>query len=366
MKNLAEVIASGELQGNGPFTKKCHDWLENLYGAPALLTHSCTAALDMAMMLVDFTSERNEVILPSFTFVSTATCIVNSGGVPVFVDVDPATCNIDPAQVESAVTDKTAAIVAVHYAGVCADMDALAEICRRHDLILIEDAAQALLSRYKGRHACTLSDMACLSFHETKNLVSGEGGALVVTNPSFIDRARVIRDKGTNRYDFFRPGSTLDKYSWQDKGSSFLPSELIAAVLFQQLGQAERITQRRVELWHWYRDHLSVLEEKGFFRIGKVPPDCETNGHIFYLLCETSSERDDLLEHLKNDGIGAQFHYIPLHSSVGARKFNARTIGDMKHTDSVASRMVRLPSYAHMTLDDSNKVVRAVYSFYES
>ena len=366
MRNLKDVIERGALQGNGRFTDLCHDWLSKQYGTVGLLTHSCTAALDMAMMLADLTEERNEVILPSFTFVSTATCIINSGGTPVFVDVDPSTCNIDPAEVAKAVTPRTAAVIAVHYGGVCADMDALAEICNQHQLLLVEDAAQAFLSEYKGRQACTLSDLACLSFHETKNVVSGEGGALIVNDASLIPRARIIRDKGTDRHEFMRPDSTLDKYTWQDKGSSYLPSELIAAVLHQQFNQAQDITRRRVVIWQRYQSQLGELSEQGKIHLADVPSHCQTNGHIFYLRCADGEERGQLLKHLHQHGIGAAFHYIPLHSSRGAARFGARSCGDLAHTDTIASTIVRLPAYAHMTEQDIDTVVGSVRAFYGS
>ena len=349
---IEHAIRRGQLSGDGHYTHKCNAQIEQLTGAhKALLTHSCTAALEMAAILCDL-SPGDEVIMPSFTFVSTANAVVLRGAVPVFVDIDPNTLNIDPACVQDAVTDKTKAIFAVHYAGYPADMDALAAIARAHSLILVEDAAQALGSTYKGRLAGSLADLGAFSFHETKNIISGEGGALVIDNPDLIERAEIIREKGTNRSRFLR--GQVDKYTWVDIGSSFLPGELTAAFLYAQLEQAPSITARRQEFFDHYSAAFQQLATQGRVTLPQIPQDTTGNGHMFYLMLRDVAERDAFITHMKAAGINAVFHYVPLHSAPGGLQF-ARSSGDMAVTDRVSDTLVRLPMYA--TLEDGIETV---------
>ncbi len=349
---IAHAIRKGQLSGDGHYTHKCNAQIEQLTGArKALLTHSCTAALEMAAILCDL-SPGDEVIMPSFTFVSTANAVVLRGAVPVFVDIDPDTLNIDPTHVKAAVTNKTKAIFAVHYAGYPADMDALADIARTHDLILVEDAAQALGSTYKGRLAGSLADLGAFSFHETKNIISGEGGALVINNPDLIERAEIIREKGTNRSRFLR--GQVDKYTWVDIGSSFLPGELTAAFLYAQLEQASTITARRQGFFDHYVAAFQELAAQGRLTLPQVPEHTTGNGHMFYLMLRDVDDRDAFIAHMKAAGINAVFHYVPLHSAPGGLKFS-RSAGDMQVTNTVSDTLVRLPMFA--TLEDGIETV---------
>lgn len=351
---LRDAIERGQLSGDGHYTRKCHALLEQITGAPrVLLTHSCTGALEMAAILCDL-APRDEVILPSFTFVSTANAVVLRGAVPVFVDIDPDTLNIDPAQVAAAVTPRTKAIIAVHYAGYPADMDRLSQIAKAHDLFLIEDAAQALGATYKGRQAGTLGDMAAFSFHETKNIISGEGGALAISRPELVARAEIIREKGTDRSQFLR--GEIDKYSWVDVGSSYLPGELVAAFLFAQLEQAEDIRARRRALFDSYTDALAQFEECGRISLPRTPPDTIGNGHMFYILMRDRADRDAFLTHMRAEGINAVFHYVPLHSAPAGRRFG-RHNGPLPVTDEISDCLVRLPMY--FELDDHIDTVLA-------
>lgn len=353
---IHDAIRRGQLSGDGTFTKQCSDLICELTNAKAtLLTHSCTAALEMAAILCDL-QPGDEVIMPSFTFVSTANAVVLRGAVPVFVDIDPATLNIDAALVAEAVTPRTKAIFAVHYAGFPADMDALAEIARAHGLWVVEDAAQALGSTYKGRPAGSLGDLSAFSFHETKNIISGEGGALCVNAGELIHRAEIIREKGTNRSEFSR--GEIDKYTWVDIGSSFLPGELIAAFLHGQLEQEATIRKRRMSLFEQYRAGLSDLAEAGRFRLTRQPADTTGNGHMFYLLLPDRTARDGLIAFLKKGGIIAPFHYIPLHSAPAGEKYG-RTHGILPHTQTISDTLIRLPM--HFDLSDSiDTVIAAV------
>ncbi|RYD70956.1 MAG: dTDP-4-amino-4,6-dideoxygalactose transaminase [Verrucomicrobiaceae bacterium] len=312
LDNIRTALESGHLSGDGPFSKKCHEWMEQRWGGRALLTHSCTGALEMATILADV-GYGDEVILPSYTFVSTANAVVLRGGVPVFVDVRADTLNIDEACIEAAITPKTKAIIAVHYAGVCAEMDSINAIAKRRGLVVIEDAAQAALSTYRGRPAGSLGQLAAFSFHETKNLLSGEGGALLVHDLALAERAEIIREKGTNRKLFFR-GMT-DKYTWVDVGSSYLPSELVAAFLWGQLEHAEEITNYRIGVCQNYRAAFSNLNKEGRVALPFVPEHCGFNGHMFYLMMQSVEERSDFIAHMKACGIATPFHYVPLHSS---------------------------------------------------
>ena len=338
---IREAVESGHLSGDGAFTKKCHAWIERRTGGAALLTHSCTGALEMACLLADI-APGDEVILPSFTFVSSANAIALRRAVPVFVDIREDTLNIDEAQIEAAITPRTKAIMAVHYAGVCAEMDAINDIARRHGLFVIEDAAQALLSTYKGRPAGALSDAAAFSFHETKNVLSGEGGALVVHRPDLIARAEVIREKGTNRKQFFR--GMVDKYTWVDVGSSYLPSEVIAAFLYAQFERAEEITRYRIEACETYRRAFEPMERDQLLRVPHAPAHCGFNGHMFYLILPDAARRDRFIARMREEGVGAPFHYVPLHSAPAGKRL-ARAAGDMTVTDAISERLVRLPMF---------------------
>jgi dTDP-4-amino-4,6-dideoxygalactose transaminase len=343
---LQEAIVRRELSGNGYFSKQCETWLvERLGTYRALLTHSCTAALEMAAILADL-APGDEVIMPSFTFVSTANAVVLRGAVPVFVDIRADTLNIDEHLVEAAITPRTKAIVAVHYAGVCAEMDAMREIAAARRLLLIEDAAQALLSTYHGKLAGTLGDVGCFSFHASKNVVSGEGGALVTGRPDLAKRAEVIQEKGTNRAHFLL--GLVDKYTWVDIGSSYLPSELVAAFLYAQLGDAEAITAERRQIWSRYHAAFADLEANDIgLRRPIVPAHCEHNGHLYYLLLPDRERRDALIADLHTQGIVAPFHYIPLHSSDAGKRFG-RAVGMLSCTNSISDRLIRLPLWSGM------------------
>ena len=310
---ISQAHANGHLAGDGEFTRRCNAWLENRVGCDmALLTHSCTAALEMTAILADL-QPGDEVIMPSFTFVSTANAFVLRGAVPVFVDIRPDTLNIDEARIEEAITDKTKAIVVVHYAGVACEMDAIMEIAGRHGLLVIEDDAQGMGSSYKGRPLGSIGHLAAVSFHETKNIISGEGGALLVNSPRFSERAETIREKGTNRSQFFR--GMVDKYTWVEIGSSYLPSELIAAFLWAQMEEADAITRRRLDIWNTYHQWFATLEQQGKVRRPVIPTDCSHNAHMYYLLLPDLHKRAAFIQQLKENDIGAVFHYIPLHES---------------------------------------------------
>ena len=354
--HIQEAVAAGQLAGNGRFTKQCQAWLERRVGAPrVLLTQSCTAALEMAALLLDLLP-GDEVIMPSFTFVSTANAFVLRGARPVFVDVRPDTLNLDERQLESAITPRSKAIIVVHYAGVACDMDAIMEIARRHGVVVVEDAAHALMSRYKGKPLGSFGQLATFSFHETKNVISGEGGALVINDSQFIERAEIIWEKGTNRTQFSR--GRVDKYTWLDIGSSFLPGELTAAFLWAQLEEAEQITARRLELWNRYRDASATLESLGV-RGPVVPPDCEHNAHLFYLLVPSPEHRNEILADLNARGVNAVFHYVPLHSSPAGLRYG-RASGGMSVTDDCSARLIRLPLWIGMGPEVPELVVERV------
>lgn len=349
---IAEAKFGNMLAGDGPFTKRCHQWLEQRTGcAEALLTHSCTAALEMAALLLDI-QPGDEVIMPSFTFVSTANAFVLRGGVPVFVDIRGDSLNLDERLIEAAITPRTRAIVPVHYAGVACEMDSIMAIARRHGLKVVEDAAQGVMSSYKGRALGSIGDLGAYSFHETKNVISGEGGALLVNDPALVLRAEIIREKGTNRSQFFR--GEVDKYTWMDVGSSYLPGEVIAAFLRAQLEEAESITRKRLSLWAQYNDALAPLEKAGLLRRPVVPSGCEHNAHMYYILLASLNKRTEVLSRLKERGVSAVFHYVPLHSSPAGKRF-ARTYGDLAVTDRVADSLVRLPLW--IGLEDCQEVV---------
>jgi dTDP-4-amino-4,6-dideoxygalactose transaminase len=356
---IAQAHANGHLAGDGTFTRRCNAWLEQRTGAhKALLTHSCTAALEMAAILADL-QPGDEVIMPSYTFVSTANAFVLRGAVPVFVDVRPDTLNIDESKIEAAITGMTRAIVPVHYAGVGCEMDAIMAIARRHDLLVIEDAAQGVMSSYEGRPLGSIGHLGCLSFHETKNIISGEGGALLVNDPAFAERAEIIREKGTNRGQFFR--GQVDKYTWVDLGSSYLPSELVAAFLWAQMEEADAITRRRLGLWDAYHERLEGLELQGRLRRPIVPAACGHNAHMYYVLLPDLDTRTALIRELKRQDIHPVFHYVPLHSAPAGRRFG-RAGGDLWVTDTVANRLLRLPLWLGLE-DEQQRVVDAVWGY---
>ncbi len=337
---IAQACSNNQLSGDGPFTKKCQGWLEQVVGCrKALLTHSCTAALEMSAILADI-KPGDEVIMPSYTFVSTANAFVLRGGVPVFVDIRPDTLNMDETKVEAAITARTKAIVPVHYAGVGCDMDVIMAIAERYKLIVIEDAAQGILSSYKGRPLGSIGHLGAISFHETKNVVAGEGGALLVNDPRFAERADIIWEKGTNRKQFFC--GQVDKYTWVDIGSSYLPGELTAAFLWAQLEQAEGITKRRLALWDSYHNAFAQLEQQGILRRPFVPKHCIHNAHMYYLIAPNPAARTRVLSALQHAQVGAVFHYVPLHGSPAGQRFG-RTAGDMTITTNLSACMFRLP-----------------------
>jgi dTDP-4-amino-4,6-dideoxygalactose transaminase len=355
--NIAQAHFNGRLAGDGPFTRRCHDWLETeTRAARALLTHSCTAALEMTAILADI-QPGDEVIMPSFTFTSTANAFVLRGGVPVFVDIREDTLNLDERLIEAAITARTRAIVPVHYAGVACAMDEINAIAARHGLLVIEDAAQGVMAGYKGRPLGTIGDMGTYSFHETKNVIAGEGGALLLRDAAFVQRAEIIREKGTDRARFFR--GEVDKYTWQEAGSSFLPGELIASFLSAQLDDARAITDARLVRWARYHDGLAALEQAGRLRRPVVPQDCAHNGHMYYILLPEGVNRDSFLADLRAQGVSAVFHYVPLHSAPAGMR-HGRTIGNMQHTNAVSERLIRLPMWVDLTPDQQDRVIAAV------
>ncbi|HCS66449.1 MAG TPA: dTDP-4-amino-4,6-dideoxygalactose transaminase [Cellvibrio sp.] len=351
---IAEANFGNMLAGDGPFTQRCHRWLEHKTAcSKALLTHSCTAALEMTALLLDI-QPGDEVIMPSYTFVSTANAFVLRGAVPVFVDIREDTLNIDERLIDAAITPRTRAIVPVHYAGVACEMDSIMAIARRHGLMVVEDAAQGVMSTYKGRALGSIGDLGAYSFHETKNVISGEGGALLVNNPELALRAEIIREKGTDRSRFFR--GEVDKYTWQEVGSSFLPGELIAAFLWAQLEEAEAITQRRLASWARYHQTLAALEAGGGLRRPVVPPECSHNAHMYYVLLAPEFDRQRVLEAFRSNGISAVFHYVPLHSSPAGQRY-ARSHGNLIVTNSIAERLIRLPLWVGLSEVQQDKVV---------
>lgn len=356
---IAQAKFGNMLAGDGPFTKHCHRWLESQTGCnKALLTHSCTAALEMAALLLDI-KPGDEVILPSYTFVSTANAFVLRGAVPVFVDIRPDTLNLDERLIEAAITSRTKAIVPVHYAGVACEMDTLLAIAKKHGLAVVEDAAQGVMSSYKGQPLGSIGDLGAFSFHETKNVISGEGGALLVNAPTLASRAEMIREKGTDRSRFFK--GEVDKYTWQEVGSSFLPGEITAAFLWAQLEQARTITDGRLAIWDHYHAALAGLESKGLLRRPIVPQDCQHNAHMYYVLLAPGVDRQAVLEALKRHAIYAVFHYVPLHSSpAGARL--GRVHGSMEITDGYSARLLRLPLWLGLTRDQQDRVVSVLAS----
>jgi dTDP-4-amino-4,6-dideoxygalactose transaminase len=351
---IAQSHFNGALAGDGIFTKKCHRWIEERASCTkALLTHSCTAALEMAAILLDI-QPGDEIILPSYTFASTANAFVLRGGVPVFVDIREDTLNLDETLIEAAITPRTKAILPVHYAGVACEMDAILEIAKRHDIRVVEDAAQGVMATYKGRTLGSIGDLGAYSFHETKNVISGEGGALLVNNEAFASRAEIIREKGTDRGRFHR--GEIDKYTWQEVGSSFLPGELIAAFLWAQLEEADRITSDRLASWKVYDELLQPLEARGLIRRPIVPNHCQHNAHMYYVLLAPEVDREQVLAEFRNQAIGAVFHYVPLHSSPAGIRYG-RPSGELIRTDQLSSRLIRLPLWVGITLVQQTRVV---------
>jgi TDP-4-keto-6-deoxy-D-glucose transaminase len=358
---IEQAIEKRKICGDGEFTKKCNEWLENKTGtSKALLTTSCTHATEMTALLSDI-KPGDEVIMPSYTFVSTADAFVLRGAKAVFVDIRPDTMNIDEKLIEEAITDKTKAIVPVHYAGVSCEMDTIMDIAKRHNLKVIEDAAQGVMSEYKGKALGTIGDYGCYSFHETKNYSMGEGGALLIRNPEDVERAEIIREKGTNRSKFFR--GQIDKYTWVAAGSSYLPSELNAAYLYAQLEQADKIYQDRMNSWNRYYEMLSDLEQAGKIQLPVVPKECKHNAHMFYIKAKDLEERTALIDFLKANGVSSVFHYIPLHSAPAGMEFG-RFNGEDRYTTKESERLLRLPMYYGLG-DNVEYVAEKVKAYFE-
>lgn len=362
MKYIKDCVDNQKICGDGTYTKKCNQWIEEKTGtAKCLLTTSCTHATELAALLADI-QPGDEVIMPAYTFVSTADAFVLRGATPVFVDIRPDTMNIDEKLIEDAITDKTKAIVPVHYAGVACEMDTIMEIAKRHNLVVIEDAAQGIMSTYKGKALGSIGDFGCYSFHETKNYSMGEGGALLIKNEKDIEPAEIIREKGTNRSKFFR--GQIDKYTWVNFGSSYLPSDMNAAYLYAQLEIADKINDARLACWNRYYENLLPLKEAGKIELPVVPEGCVHNAHMFYIKAADIEERQRLMnEHLKPNGIYSVFHYIPLHTAPAGQKFG-RFHGEDRYTTKESERLARLPMYYGLTLEQVDYICDMVKKFY--
>lgn len=359
---VSQAIDNHKICGDGEFTKKCSKWIEEKTGTEkALLTTSCTHATEMAALLCDI-QPGDEIIMPSYTFVSTADAFVLRGAKVVFVDIRPDTMNIDEKKIEAAITKKTKAIVPVHYAGVSCEMDTIMDIARRHNLCVIEDAAQGVMSRYKGKALGTIGDFGCYSFHETKNYSMGEGGALLIKNADMIESAEILREKGTNRSKFFR--GQIDKYTWVNYGSSYLPSELNAAYLWAELEEADKVNENRLASWNHYYEGLSELSEQGKIDLPVVPEGCEHNAHMFYIKAKDLEERTRLISFMKEQGVGCVFHYIPLHSAPAGRKFG-RFYGEDVYTTRESERLMRLPMYYGLETEQIDYVIDKIKEFYK-
>lgn len=359
--NIQKAIDSQKICGDGRFTKSCNIWMEERFNAnKVLLTTSCTHALEMAAILADI-KPGDEVIMPSYTFVSTADAFVQRGATIVFVDIRPDTMNIDENLIEDAITHKTKAIVVVHYAGVSCEMDAITDIAKRHNLFVVEDAAQGVMSTYKGKALGTIGDFGCYSFHETKNYSMGEGGAILIKDDKYIEKAEITREKGTNRSQFFR--GQIDKYTWVDYGSSYLPSELNAAYLYAQLKNADKINENRLNSWNLYYDLLKPLADEGFIELPHIPEGCEHNAHMFYIKAKDLEERTKLIKFMKDNEISLAFHYIPLHSAPAGLKFG-RFHGEDVYTTKESDRLVRLPMYYGLSTEEIQYVVKYIKKFY--
>ena len=360
-EHLSAVIKTGKICGDGEYTKKCNEWIRKETGAAgAYLTTSCTQALEMAAVMADIKA-GDEVILPSYTFVSTANAFALRGAKLVFVDIRPDTNNIDEKLIEEAVTENTKAIVPVHYAGVGCEMDKIMEIAGEHGLLVIEDAAQAVMASYKGRALGSIGDFGCFSFHETKNYSMGEGGAILVRDPERTDEAEIVREKGTDRSRFLR--GQVDKYSWVSIGSSYLPSEINAAYLWPQLQMAEEINKSRLACWDRYYEDLLPLQKKGHIDLPVIPPECEHNAHMFYIKAADIRERTELIEHLKERGVQAVFHYVPLHSAQAGRKYG-RFCGEDRYTTRESERLLRLPMYYGLSMEEVDYAAQCIEDFF--
>lgn len=360
LEYIRQAVLGGKISGDGIFTKKCHRLIEKKYAAKkVLLTTSCSTALDMAALLFNIKS-GDEVILPSFSFPSVANSFLMQGAKLKFVDIRQDTLNIDEEKIEEAINRKTKAIVPVHYAGVACEMDKILKIAKSHGILVVEDSAQAMEAKYKDKYLGTIGDLGCYSFHETKNYISGEGGALIINNLKYLERAEILREKGTNRNKFFR--GEVDKYTWVDIGSSYLPSEIISAFLYAQLENAEKITKKRLAIWEYYYEKLEELEQAGFLRRPVIPDDCIHNGHMFYLILHNSKTRDGLMDYLKEKNIYAPFHFLPLHLSPMGRKAGYNK-GDFPITENLSQCIIRLPFYYSITRKEQDEVIKNIIEF---
>ena len=360
-KYVKEAIESHKICGDGEFTKKCSEWMERRFSAKeVLLTTSCSSALDMAAMLTDI-KIGDEIIMPAYTFVSTANAFVLRGAKVVFVDIRPDTMNIDETLIEAAITDKTKAIVPVHYAGVGCEMDTIMDIAKRHNLKVIEDSAQGVMSKYKDKYLGRIGDIGCYSFHETKNYSMGEGGAVVFKNDNYTERAEIIREKGTNRSKFYR--GEIDKYTWIEYGSSYLPSDINAAYLWAELEKADEINNNRLATWNFYNESLKELEDKGCITRPFIPKECTHNAHMYYIKAKDLEERTRLIQFLKENGVQAVFHYVPLHTAPAGKKYG-RFYGEDKYTTKESERLLRLPMYYNLNQNDAEQVVKLIKKFY--
>ena len=359
-EHVADVVKSSKIAGDGIYTKLCSEWMEKRFCAKkVLMTTSCTAALEMTAILLNI-QQGDEIIMPSYTFVSTANAFVLHGAKCVFVDIRPDTMNIDEKLIEKAITEKTKAIVVVHYAGVGCEMDTIMEISKKYNIPVIEDAAQGVMASYKGRALGTIGDFGCYSFHETKNYTMGEGGALVINNEDYLERAEIIREKGTNRSKFYR--GEIDKYTWVDIGSSFLPSEFNVSYLYGQLQMADEINNNRIESWGFYYDGLKKLENKGIVELPKVPSECIHNAHMFYLKWKNVEQRSDFIDYMKVKEISCVFHYVPLHSSFGGNKYGRMYEKD-RFTTAESERLVRLPMFYKMKKEECEYIIESIINF---
>ena len=362
MDYIRECVENQKICGDGVYTKKCNEWLEKKTGSTkCLLTTSCTHATELAALLAEI-QPGDEVIMPAYTFVSTADAFVLRGAVPVFVDIRPDTMNIDENLIEAAITEKTKAIVPVHYAGVSCEMDKIMELAKKYNLVVIEDAAQGVMSTYKGKALGTIGDFGCFSFHETKNYSMGEGGALLIRDEKYVEDAEIIREKGTNRSKFYR--GQIDKYTWGNFGSSYLPSDMNAAYLYAQLEMAEEINDARLACWERYYENLKPLAKAGYIELPVVPQGCVHNAHMFYIKAKDIEERTELIAHLKDNGVMSVFHYIPLHTAPAGKKFG-RFHGEDKYTTKESERLTRLPMFYGLTLEQVDYICEQVKSFYE-
>lgn len=361
IKYIKKAYLNGQLAGNGFYTKKCHEWVEeNISCKKVLLTHSCTSALEMMAVLVGI-RPKDEIIMPSFTFVTTASSFVLRGGVPVFVDIRPDTLNIDENRIEEAITSKTRAIMVVHYAGVGCEMDKIRRVAKKYNLLVLEDAAQSFLAKYKGRYLGTFGNLAAVSFHETKNIISGEGGLILINDKRLIEESEVVWEKGTNRNKFLR--GEVDKYTWVSIGSSYLPSEAVAAFLYAQLEKSRKIIGRRRKVWEMYHRELSLLEKAGYIKRPFVPKHCLQNGHIYYIILDNIRVRTKLIDFLKKRHVLSVFHYIPLHSSPAGKEY-CRYVGGMDVTNRVSDTILRLPLYYQITDREVEYVTKSIKDFF--